>query len=381
MRRKSHNHLILMSVLFWVLLAGGFLAWLSQGSASADGQETQAEQLVAQQCIENAFPVISRGGDARETSAEPAEGSAGLSEDQGTAEGGGAGPAAREPEGQPGILKAMIDRTFPFIGGESEEPGLSANAGTQPGGETAKDETQTQEEKDGADAAGAEKELQAAAEQEKPKEVPVLDTEESKKPLVLIYHTHATESYQPVTEGNFHSIGEDGTVREVGNELTKALEAKGIPVIHDKTIHDNPSYNQSYDRSIQTAKNYLAKNPSIKIVIDLHRDAASYSGNVGKTVNVNGNKAATYSLVIGKGNANVEKLHLFANRINAEADKLYPGMAGKIIEKQYRFNQYICDQAMLLEVGNNENTIDQVKLTGKYFADIIEAYLKDSPPQ
>jgi hypothetical protein len=60
------------------------------------------------------------------------------------------------------------------------------------------------------------------------------------KPVVIIYHTHATESYQPVTEGNFHSLNEDGTVREVGDVLTRELEKQGIQVIHDKTIHDSP---------------------------------------------------------------------------------------------------------------------------------------------
>jgi hypothetical protein len=57
------------------------------------------------------------------------------------------------------------------------------------------------------------------------------------KPVVIIYHTHATESYQPVTEGNFHSLNEYGTVREVGAVLAKELEAKGVQVIHNKTIH------------------------------------------------------------------------------------------------------------------------------------------------
>ncbi|MEA4988656.1 MAG: stage II sporulation protein P [Anaerovorax sp.] len=206
--------------------------------------------------------------------------------------------------------------------------------------------------------------------------VAVLDTE-SKNPLVLIYHTHATESYQPMSDGNFHCLQEKGTVREVGNELAQQLKKKGIPVIHDKTLHDSPSYNQSYARSLETVQSYLRKNPSIQIVIDLHRDAAMYVGNVGKTMQVQGNSIAKYSLVIGKGNANYEQLKGFANQINAKADKIYPGFSGRIIEKEYRFNQYVCDRYLLLEVGNNENTIDQARLTGKYFADVLEAYIKE----
>lgn len=207
--------------------------------------------------------------------------------------------------------------------------------------------------------------------------VAVLDTEESKNPMVLIYHTHATESYQPLCHGNFHCLEETGTVREVGNELEHALEGKGIAVIHDKVLHDSPSYNQSYARSLQTVQSYLRKNPSIKIVIDLHRDAALYSGNRGKTIQIEGKTAATYSLVLGKGNANYNQLKGFANQINAKADRLYPGFSGRIIEKEYRFNQYVSDRYLLLEVGNNENTIEQAKITGIYFADVLEAYIRE----
>ena len=61
--------------------------------------------------------------------------------------------------------------------------------------------------------------------------------------------THATESYLPQSGSNFHSTGEENTVRDVGNTLAASLEAEGISVVHDKTLHDNPSYNNSYNRS------------------------------------------------------------------------------------------------------------------------------------
>ena len=197
------------------------------------------------------------------------------------------------------------------------------------------------------------------------------------KPVVIIYHTHATESYQPVSEGNFHCLQEYGTVREVGDVLTAELQAKGIQVIHDKTLHDSPSYNQSYTRSLETVKTLMGSNESAKIIVDLHRDAAAYSGNVAKTVSINKEAVAKYSLVVGMGNPNVDALKLFANHINKTAEELYPGFGGKIIEKQYKFNQYVSDYHILLEVGNNENTIEQAKLTGKYFADVLAKVIKD----
>lgn len=375
MRRRSHNHLILLSVLFWVVLLGGAFTYVTQGGMATEDLGEQTSEIVGKQYLETAFPVISRGVVNRdEISGQEVPAGDGAEDEA---------KDAGEKEEIAAYLKGMLDGSLPFLSADaaSEEDGQGGQEGAASPDGSGGDGDGQESGGSGLTAGTGQEATPGAvsAEAKPPAEVPVLDTQESKKPLVLIYHTHATESYQPVNVGNFHSIPEEGTVRQVGNELTKALEAKGIPVIHDKTLHDNPSYNQSYGRSLATVQNYLKKNPSIKIVIDLHRDAASYTGNVGKTATINGNKVATYSLVIGKGNANVDKLHQFANRINSEADRLYPGLSGRIIDKEYRFNQYVSDQHLLLEVGNNENTIDQVKLTGKYFADVLEAYIKKYP--
>lgn len=195
------------------------------------------------------------------------------------------------------------------------------------------------------------------------------------KPLVIIYHTHATESYQPASEGNFHIIQESSSVREVGNVLTQALQEKGIQVVHDKTLHDNPSYNQSYSRSLETINNLLAKYPDAAMVIDLHRDAAAYTGGAGKTVLVNGETVAKYALVVGNGNANAQKLKDFAGNINKTAESMYSGFGGKIIEKAYKFNQYVSDKHILLEIGNNENNIKEANACARYFAEVIAEIL------
>lgn len=206
----------------------------------------------------------------------------------------------------------------------------------------------------------------------------VVDTVAAKgPPKILIYHTHATESYQPVTEGNFHSMQEPCTVREAGSLVKQALEEKGIPVLHDKTLHDVPSYNQSYGRSILTAQKHLADNPSIQIVIDLHRDAAGVNGSKAYTFELNGVSAAQFSLVVGQGNGNKKQLTEFANRINSKANAMYPGFARGIIEKTYRYNQHICDQAILLELGNNQNDISQVRRSAGYFAEVIAALMDE----
>lgn len=80
-------------------------------------------------------------------------------------------------------------------------------------------------------------------------------------PLVIIYHTHASESYQPSSEGNFHREGEKDTVREVGDIMEDVMEDAGINVTHDKTMHDRPSYNESYARSLETIQRLNEKIP------------------------------------------------------------------------------------------------------------------------
>jgi hypothetical protein len=56
---------------------------------------------------------------------------------------------------------------------------------------------------------------------------------------------------------------------------------------------------------------------------------------------------------------------------------MYPGLAGRIIEKEYKFNQHVSDYHLLLEAGNNENTIDQAKRLGKCFANVLAEAIKE----
>ena len=101
----------------------------------------------------------------------------------------------------------------------------------------------------------------------------------SKEPQVLIMHTHTTEAYELAARDfydnrfNARTRDQSRNVVRVGDEIAKQLEAANIGVIHDKTEHDYPSYNGSYDRSKVTDQNYLSKYPSIKVILDIHRDA------------------------------------------------------------------------------------------------------------
>ena len=364
MRRRYGGHnvrrgsggwkIAFLSILFWAVSGFIMISFIHGGPVQMI--EAKGED-VAKMYIGSIFPTVSRSADYESRAAM----------------GSSLVPEAETQEGildadqSKSIFKAMMGSMFPAAEVldddlAEEDPGIVFDT-TQGGVDTEKpDET-----------SGGET------------EAPVEDSLEHQtanidetKPVVIIYHTHATESYEPVSEGNFHTLDVHGTVREVGDALTKELEAKGIQVIHDTTIHDSPSYNQSYTRSLETVQSLMSSNQAAKmVIIDLHRDAAGYSGNVAKTTTVKKDSVAQYSLVIGSGNPNVEALRRFAGQVNATAEKMYPGFGGKIIEKPYKFNQYVSDYHLLLEVGNNENTIEQAKLTGKYFGDVLAKAIKD----
>lgn len=181
----------------------------------------------------------------------------------------------------------------------------------------------------------------------------------------------------PYDESNYHREEEEGTVRDVGNVLEKELKKKGINVIHDKTLHDRPSYNESYNRSLETIQTLTKKYPTAKYVIDLHRDAAAASATEGKYIEIDGKRVAKFSMVVGKQNDNYTELYAFAKKISEKSEKLYKGYGGAIIEQNYKYNEFVSDRALLLEIGNNKNTIGETRLCAVYFAEVLAEIIKE----
>lgn len=214
-----------------------------------------------------------------------------------------------------------------------------------------------------------------AQEAKKPETTEKKTTKKKKKkaagePRVLIYHTHATESYRPATAGNYHTTKEANTVREAGTIMAETLEAEGIAVIHDKTLHDNPSYNASYERSYETVNAILKANPSIECIIDLHRDAIAGSAE-GPTEIVHGETCAYYSYVIGNTTPTYASNKAFLEKLNAVAASSYDGFTANILERPYYYNQELCGKSVLLELGNNRNHIDEVRHSAKIFGQML----------
>ena len=194
-------------------------------------------------------------------------------------------------------------------------------------------------------------------------------------PLVLIVHTHATESYLPASGSNFHSKGEENTVRDVGNVLATSLEEEGISVVHDKTLHDDPSYNDSYNRSYETVQELLKKYPTVKCVIDLHRDAVA-SESPAATVSVDGKKCAKYSYVIGTLAETYQSNKTFISNLNKVASEDYDGYTGKVLERGYSYNQGYSSKSLLLEIGYNRHQIEEARNSAEIFGKILADTLK-----
>lgn len=196
-----------------------------------------------------------------------------------------------------------------------------------------------------------------------------------KDPVVLIVHTHATESYLPSSEGNYHRKGRLNTVRDAGDVLAETLDKEGIPCVHDSTLHDEKSYNQAYSRSYETTEALLKKYPSIECVIDLHRDAVPGKVSVA-TVSIGGKKCAKYSYVVSNAVETYASNLSFVRKMNETATKNYDGFTGNILERGYRYNQNLSSKYMLLEIGYNRNDIEEVRNTAEYFGKILAETLK-----
>lgn len=208
-------------------------------------------------------------------------------------------------------------------------------------------------------------------------------------PHVLIVHTHGSESYLPQGRDTYTLTDVERTsdkkynVIRVGDELEAALKAEGISVIHDRNIYDSPSYNGSYTRALESIGTALKENPSIKVVIDVHRDAMTANdGTKYRTVaEVNGQRVAQMMLVMSTGESGLphpdwaENLKLAVKLQNAMASK-YPGIMRPINLRKERFNMHATKGSMLVEVGTSANSLSEaiasVKLLGKELAGILK---------
>ena len=211
---------------------------------------------------------------------------------------------------------------------------------------------------------------------------------ESTLPQVLIYHTHATESFEPYdsTVFDIRHTWRDSDNRSnmvaVGDVLAQGLFDSGVAVCHDDTQHDNPSYTGAYDRSAVTIAGYLKQYSSIRVLLDVHRDAIVYSDTaIAKTTaTINGKKAAQLMIIAPCDDGSVgvpdwKENFRFAVELTNRIEEAYPGLTRPVFFCYRTYNFALSDGALLLEFGTNGNTLEEAQYTAQLIAPILAQYL------
>lgn len=198
-------------------------------------------------------------------------------------------------------------------------------------------------------------------------------------PMVLIYHTHTTESYELSQRSyfdadfNYRTTDPDKNMVMVGDAIAQALTSAGIGVIHAAEIHDYPAWSGSYSRSAETVSAILEEYPSICIALDIHRDAIANDTTIFAPVaEVGGKKSAQIMMISGcdDGTMNMpnylENFHL-ASRIQQTMEAAYPGLTRPVLFDYRKYNQDLTTGSLLIEVGTQGNTMEEARYAGTLF--------------
>ena len=215
------------------------------------------------------------------------------------------------------------------------------------------------------------------------------EMEKTDKPQVLIYHTHTSESFLPYDTGYFYesfyprTTDTSQNICAVGEEIAKQLNKAGINTIHDTTLHDYPSYNGAYDRSYATVSKYIEEYPSIKVTLDIHRDGIGTDTQKTKPVfTVNGKKAAQIMILSGYNYDDSEEFRdweynlRFALQIQKKANDMYPNMVRPLNFSDFMYNMNINTGSLLIEMGAESNTIEEVRYSGYLLGKVLSEVLK-----
>ncbi len=224
------------------------------------------------------------------------------------------------------------------------------------------------------------------------KRVPALSNlVQSENPLVLIVHTHATECYSQSEHDSYNSqepTRSDDTsqnVVRIGSQVAKTLEDFGIGVIHDQTLHDKASFINAYSHSYSAVKQYLEEYPSIKFVLDIHRDAIT-DGQGGKTKPVTiiaGEKYAQIMFVVGtdqskKSHSGWKDNLSLAFALENKLHKTYPSLCRKTNLRSVSFNQELSNGYLLVEIGSHGNNLSEALRSADAFAVALSGLITDN---
>ena len=201
------------------------------------------------------------------------------------------------------------------------------------------------------------------------------------KPQILIYHTHSQEAFSDSTPGN-----RDTTIVGAGDLLATILkEEYGYNVIHHTGEYDVPSRDYAYSKSLPALEQILVENPSIEVIIDLHRDGVAETTHL--ITDINGQSTAKVMFFNGLSrtkkngeisylkNENLQENLAFSFQMQMAANEYYPGLTRKNYLNGYRYNMHLRGKSLLIELGAQTNTVEEIKNAIGPLAHILDIVL------
>lgn len=204
------------------------------------------------------------------------------------------------------------------------------------------------------------------------------------EPQILIFHTHGGSEY--FSDGQ----KKEASVVAVGTYLQEILEKKyGYTVIHDTTKYDcingKLDRNKAYNQALEGVKKQMKENPSIQVMIDLHRDGGNTKER--RVTELDGQSVAQFMIFNGLSrnrsgeikylyNPNLQDNLAFGLQMKLRAMELYPNLTIRNYLKGYRYNMHLCKRFLLIELGNQNNTVKEARNTMPYLAEILNDVLQ-----
>ena len=204
--------------------------------------------------------------------------------------------------------------------------------------------------------------------------------DEAQGPQILIYHTHASEDFVDSVPGDPST-----TIVGAGDRLTELLEGYGFRVLHDTGVYDQERDN-AYEKALPAVEQILKENPGIEVVIDLHRDEMANDRRL--VMDLQGRPTARFMFFNGlsylRRQGEISYLEnpyildnlAFSFQAQVLANEYYPGLTRKIYLKAYRYNMHLCPKSMLIELGAQNNTVEEIMNACDPLAHVLAMVLK-----
>lgn len=202
-----------------------------------------------------------------------------------------------------------------------------------------------------------------------------------KKPQILIYHTHSQETFADSVPGDATT-----SIVAVGERLAQILSKEyGYCVLHHMGEYDKESRDYAYANAAKGLEKVLAENPTIEVIIDVHRDAVKEDTHLVK--NVDGIQMAQFMFFNGMSYTNamghisrlpnpyIQENLSFAFQLKVLADEYYPGLTRKTYLKGYRYNMQYRPRSLLIEIGAQNNTVEEAKASCEPIAYLLSLVL------